>query len=161
MNRKQNRKWLFTTFLAVSSTTLFTGTAQAQHVAGSFTLPFTVHWGLATLPPGNYTFSARSTASPFILRVNGAGTSAMIRADGQNTLAGSHSSLLITREGNRATVSSLQLAPYGATFHYTSGRRPLRQEEALNRSAGNPKTVGASAAAQVAAAKIPITVGGH
>ncbi len=160
MNRKQTRKWLLTTFLAVSSTTLFAAAAQAQRVAGSFTLPYTVHWGIATLPPGNYTFAARPTARPFILTVRGQGTVAMILSQGQNTMAGSHSSLTIMREGNRATVSSLQLAPYGLSFDY-GNRRAFLQEEALNRPAGKPKTAGTSATAQVAATKIPITVGGH
>jgi hypothetical protein len=32
------------------------GFANAQNVAGKFTLPFEAHWGQATLPAGDYSF---------------------------------------------------------------------------------------------------------
>jgi len=132
MNRKQNSKWLLAALLAVSSATLFTPAAHAQQVEGHFTLPFAVHWGTAILAPGNYTFRGASSAEPFILTVHGNGTTAMIMAQGHSRLAGSRSSLLITRLGTQAVVSALQLAPYGATFSYRSSYRAPVQEEASN-----------------------------
>jgi hypothetical protein len=154
MNRKWNRKRLLTALLAISSTTLFTAAAQAQRVAGSFTLPYTVHWGLATLPAGNYTFEAPSSSEPFILTVHGKGTSAMIMAQGRSTLAANGSALRIANQGNGAVVSSLQLAPYGLTFQYRShGRRPVEIEASNRRSAS-----GANAVAQTTLVKVATQV---
>jgi hypothetical protein len=142
MNRKWNQKWLLTTLLAISSTTLFTAAAQAQRVEGSFTLPYTVHWGLATLPAGNYTFEAPSSSEPFILTVRGEGTSAMIMSQGRTTLTANRSSLQIANEGSGAIVSSLQLAPYGLTFQYGSHRcRAVEMEASNRRSASSTNAV--------------------
>jgi hypothetical protein len=156
MNRKHNRRWLLAGVLAVSTTTLFTATAQAQQVEGHFTLPFAVRWGIATLPAGNYTFAARSTGEPFILTVRGSGTNAMIMAQGHNTLTGNRSSLHITWVGNQAVVSALQLAPCGATFSYRSHYRTLTPEEASIHPPGEAGASGANAAAQTTLAEIPV-----
>jgi hypothetical protein len=122
---------------AVSSTTLFTAPAHAQQAEGSFTLPYAVYWGAAMLPAGKYTFAAPSSIEPFILTVRGERTTIMIMAQGRSLLAGDRSSLLITREGNQAKVSSLQLALYGLRFEYGSRHRRPVQEEASNRPSGN------------------------
>jgi hypothetical protein len=156
MNRKQNRKWLLAALLTVSSTTFFTATAHAQQVEGHFAVPFTVRWGTATLPAGNYSFTARSSADPFILTVRGNGTSAMIMAQGRSSLTGDRSSLRVTWVGNQAVVSALQLAPCGATFSYRSRYRMLTLEEASNRA---PAKTGAGATAQATFAEIPMKVG--
>ena len=133
MNRKRNRQWLLAALLAISSTTLTTATAQAQQVAGHFTLPYAVHWGSATLPAGDYTFTAPSSVEPFILRVRGKGAAAMIMAQTRSTVTGDRSSLRVTRVGNQAVVSALQLAPYGLAFSYPNPYRKLARAEARNR----------------------------
>jgi hypothetical protein len=156
MNFKQNRKWLLTMALAVASATLFTATAQAQQVAGAFTLPCAVRWGVATLPAGHYTFTARSSIDPFLLTVRGRGTNAIIMAVSRNMVAGSRSSLSITRDGNQAVVSSLQLAPYGVSFNY--GKRYRRVVEAANRPPGKTGSIPTTALAQATAIEIPIAV---
>ena len=160
MNRKQNRRWLLTAFLAVSSTTLFTAAAQAQQIAGSFTLPYAVHWGPAELPAGHYTFAARTSNNPFILTVRGKQTSAMIMAQSRNTLAGNRSSLHITRVGNQTIVASLQLAPYGVSFEYGNRRRPPVLE-AASRTSGGADATGASTIAQAANFEVPLAVSGQ
>jgi hypothetical protein len=160
MNRKQNRKWLLATFLVISSTTLFTAAAQAEHVEGAFTLPCTVRWGPATLPAGYYTFTAQSSAEPFLLTVRGEKARAMIMARGRNTLAGHHSSLRITRVGNQAVVSSLQLAPYGLRFEYGTSHRQL-VVEAENRPSGKTGAVSTNVIAQATVLEIPMAVSGQ
>src|SRR6266566_5378591 len=51
------------TIAALALAGSFAGTANAQaKAAGSFTLPFEAKWGNAVLPPGDYTFSVRSTS---------------------------------------------------------------------------------------------------
>lgn len=160
MNRKQNRKWLLTIFLAVFSTTPFTAAAQDQRVAGAFTLPCTVRWGAATLPAGHYTFAARTSNNPFILTVRGEKASAMIMAGGRSTLAGHRSSLRITRAGNQAVVSSLQLASYGVSFEYGKQHRPVTEETA-NRPAGSNRALSTKSIAQAAVFEIPMAVSGQ
>ena len=160
MNRKQNRQWLLAALLAVSSTTLFTATAHAQQVEGHFTLPFTAHWGAVTLPAGNYTFIAPS-ADPFIVTVRGNGTTAMIMAQGRNTLTGNRSSLRVTWVGNQAVVSALQLAPCGLTLFYGSRYRTLELEEASNRAPAKAGAGVTGAMAQATLMEIPMKVGQH
>ena len=160
MNRKQTRKWLLTSLLAVSSTTLFAASAQAQVIKGSFTLPCAVHWGAVMLPAGNYTFAAPSSNTPFILTVRNGKKASMIMERGRDTQIGNRSSLQITREGGQAVVSSLQLAPYGLRFEYGK-RHPRPAEVASNypSSKGGPATT--KAIAQASVIEIPIRVNGE
>lgn len=158
MNRKQNRNWLLATLLAVSSTTLLAGTAQAEEVNGSFTLPYTVHWGAATLPAGHYSFGAKSSANPFMVTVRGEGKAAMIMARGSSLQGKGQSSLRVVREGNQVFVSSLQLAPYGMTFEYGPGPRRHVEIEASNRSTGKPPERNTRTVAQARVIEIPLAL---
>lgn len=149
MNRKQNRGWLFATLLAISSATVLTTGVHAQQIGGSFTRPYTVDWGLATLPPGHYTLAPDSQSNPFMLRVRGAGTTMFILAHGKRRLTGERSSLHILRRGNEAAVSSLDLAYCGTTFQYATHLPPQIKEEQ------------ASKVAQADLIEIPVTVSGQ
>lgn len=160
MNRKQNRSWLLTTLLAISSATVLTTGVHAQQIGGSFTLPYTVHWGLATLPPGHYTLApdSQSQSNPFMLRVRGAGTTMFILAHGKRRLTGERSSLHILRRGNQAAVSSLDLAYCGTTFQYATHLPPqIKEEQASNR--GLNKAVATVSEADVI--DVPVTVSGQ
>src|SRR5258708_5478413 len=55
------------------------GNAQTAY-QGKFTLPFETHWGGATLPAGDYTFTLASANSPYTLYVYGQAGSAIIKA---------------------------------------------------------------------------------
>lgn len=158
MNRKQNRSWLLTTLLAISSATVITTGAHAQQVAGSFTLPYTVHWGLTTLPPGHYTLMSDSQSSQLMLQVRGAGSTAFIMAHGTNRLTGQRSALHIVRRGNQAAVSSLDLAYRGTTFEYAT-HLPRQIEEKQASSHGRNKAVASVAQAEVI--DLPVTVSGQ
>jgi hypothetical protein len=158
MNRKQNPRWLFTALLAIGSTTLFSAAAQAQRIDGSFKLLYTVHWGLATLPAGDYTFEARSSSEPFLLTIRGEGTGAVIMAQGRSSFRGTGSALQIMKHGNQAVVSSLQLAPYGLTFNYISHHRGTVQEEAFNGSSGTAGTSSKNTVAWATLVDVPARV---
>lgn len=147
MNRKQNRSWLLTALLAISSATVLATGVHAQQIEGSFTLPYAVHWGLATLPPGRYTLLSESRSNPFMLRVRGAGTTAIIMSHGKRRLTGERSALHIVRHGNQAAVASLDLAYRGTTFEYAT-HLPRQIEEK-------------SKIAQVNVIDLPITVSGQ
>jgi hypothetical protein len=45
------------------------GKAQTAY-QGKFTLPVETHWGGATLPPGDYTFTMSTVSSPYTLYVH-------------------------------------------------------------------------------------------
>lgn len=158
MNRKSNWKWLLTTLLAVSSTTLSPAVAHAQQIKGSFTLPYTIHWGTATLPAGHYTFAAQSSRIPFLLTVRGERTSMVIMMQSQSTPAGNRSTLSLTRVGNQTVVSALQLAPYGARFEYGNRHRRLAQE-AANYLSGTNEATPTNIIAQASTLEIPMALG--
>src|SRR5258707_4955400 len=48
------------------------GNAQDSY-QGKFTLPVETHWGGATLPPGDYTFTLPSNSAPYRLYIQGQG----------------------------------------------------------------------------------------
>jgi hypothetical protein len=56
------------------------GKAQNAY-QGKFTLPFETHWGGATLPAGDYTFTLASASSPYTIYIQGQAGSAIIRAN--------------------------------------------------------------------------------
>src|SRR5216684_2903805 len=55
------------------------GNAQDSY-QGKFTLPVETHWGGATLPPGDYTFTLPSNSAPYRLYIQGQGVSAIVQA---------------------------------------------------------------------------------
>ncbi len=156
MNRNQKRRWLLTTLFAVSATTFFSVAAQAQSVEGSFTLPCTVHWGIATLPAGSYTFTGKSSSGPLVLEIRGQAGTVMVMEKGRNDARGEGSSLLLQRSGNEATVSSLRLAPYKETFIYASHHRKAVKEETSTLASNK-----GVATAAVSLIEIPLTVNGQ
>src|ERR1700756_65922 len=56
------------------------GNAQ-DSFQGKFTLPFETHWGSATLPAGDYTFTLPSNSAPYTLYIQGKGVSAIVVAN--------------------------------------------------------------------------------
>ena len=70
---------------------------KAQNaLQGKFTLPFETHWGGATLPAGDYTFTLASASSPYTLYIQGQAGNAIIRA---NTTDSRVVSVLVSRIG--------------------------------------------------------------
>jgi len=55
------------------------GNAQTVY-KGQFTLPFETHWGGATLPAGDYTFTMSSAISPYTLYIRGEKFNAIVMA---------------------------------------------------------------------------------
>ena len=107
--------------LAVSAVLLFAGVASAQDVsAGSFTLPVETRWGLATLPPGNYTYRLPSAALPAVVIVSGQGQKVMIMVTAGTSQhdVSDRSSLTLIRGGQKAFVRSFDLGHLGTTFYY-------------------------------------------
>ena len=55
------------------------GNAQNAY-QGKFTLPFETHWGSATLPAGDYTFTMSFASSSYMLYIRGEKVNAIIMA---------------------------------------------------------------------------------
>ena len=109
---------------------LFASFASAQDVsAGSFTLPVETRWGLATLPPGDYTYRLPSAALPAVVTVSGQGQRVMIMVTAGTSPhdVSDRSSLTLIRSGQKAFVRSFDLGHLGTTFYY----RPPKGQNVL------------------------------
>ena len=96
--------------------------ASAEMIRGTFTLPFEAQWGLAVLPPGNYSFTLDPSA-PERLVTSFQGESRQdvgsVLPQGytdQQTLDSSE--LILVRSGGNYTIRALRLAPVGMTVNY-------------------------------------------
>jgi hypothetical protein len=121
-----------------------TGVANAQILAGKFTLPFETHWGPNTLPAGNYSFKLDETSGPgSILQVfHGDQSVAFVISRSHDTNPSGRISLTVLRNRSGNTVRDLNLPQIGMVFHYA------------------PKPEHASAAEEREIAQIPITSAG-
>jgi hypothetical protein len=136
---KSNRIKLFSKSLVFAALVagLLPLTARAQSPAmGEFKLPVEVHWGTATLPKGDYTFSIQSVDGWSVLFVRKEGTpprAYMISAAGWDEVAAPKSSnrLVLDRVGDQTYVKDLQLGCVGTVLHY---RAPNLKEHYLAKS---------------------------
>jgi hypothetical protein len=105
--------------LALAGTLICSGLASAQAAVGKFTLPFEAHWGLATLPAGDYEFTMDSVKSPVMIEVfRGTKGVALVSTSERSTVSAGPAALTIvqTRDGNR--VRDLRLPEIGVVLHY-------------------------------------------
>lgn len=102
----------------VLATLLNAGVARAQTCAGNFTLTSETRWGMATLPPGHYTFELDSD-DLIIVRSPGLKAAVMVMSETRDT--GTHamsSELVLVSRGRKDAVRELRLAAPGAVFTY-------------------------------------------
>jgi hypothetical protein len=114
-----NRKSLL--LLGAAAMCFTTGSLRAADVAGSFTLPSQTKWGLATLSPGDYTFTLDRASLDGRITVH-KGTKAVLMVNSQGiaeTGASGGSSMKIVN----GRVRSLRLAPAGLTFDYAPRKK--------------------------------------
>jgi len=115
------RKIAFALFITLSSMAFSTGLAQAQSLAGKFTLPTEVHWKSTVLPAGNYEFSVQTNGAATMLVVRSADTrhSVMLLPGSVSETAMNNSdSLQLTRQGGEMFVTSFEMGSLGVVFHY-------------------------------------------
>lgn len=121
--------------LALAGTLVLAGLASAQTAAGKFTLPYEARWGLATLPPGDYSFKLDQAQSFGRLQLcRGGKNVAMIRAQSYSTESSGSSALTVVRASAGNTVSDLSLPDIGVVLHYAphkSGRASAEQEREI------------------------------
>ncbi len=93
--------------------------ASAQTEAGQFTLPFEVHWGLATLPPGNYSFTLDRMGGRGVLTLRrGVNTVALIPNQSRQDEKAGRSELIVLRNSQGRFVRELHLPEIGVTLRY-------------------------------------------
>jgi hypothetical protein len=107
------------------------GKAQGTY-KGQFTLPFEARWGLAVLPPGEYTISMDLDAANNYLVVRGEGKTALIvgivtdRKD-----ISDHSQLTLVKTASGYRVQTLEAGEAGMTLTYSvpKSKRDREAEE--------------------------------
>jgi len=108
------------------------GVANAQTVAGKFTLPFETHWGQATLPAGNYSFWMERGAVAKV-QIFRAGKAVGVVVDrGYSTEASGAMSLTVVRTSAGNTVRDLNVPQIGKVLHYAPNK-PRRNSGAGER----------------------------
>jgi len=83
--------------------------AQQRELLGHFTLTSETRWGLAVLPPGNYSFELDLTHDLITVRGQHRATMIMSATHDTDTRVKSSALILVSRRG-RDTVRALQLA---------------------------------------------------
>ena len=103
---------------------LSAGIGEAQNAyQGKFTLPFEARWQNVVLSAGDYTISMHSTGAPYMLVVEGAGKSVLIRGlSGETRQVSGTSRLTLVRVGEAYVVRSLEAGRIGMDIDYSTGR---------------------------------------
>jgi len=105
--------------VALLAICLNAGRANAQVVAGKFTLPFEAHWGRATLPPGDYSFTLnKATLDGTITLFRGANAVALISCQGGEEKRFDRSELILVGNSASRSIRELHLAKIGVILSY-------------------------------------------
>src|ERR1700694_5012857 len=129
---------LFTKLGAANLTlgALATGGNAQDSFHGKFTLPFETHWGSATLPPGDYTFTLPSNSAPYRFYIQGQGASAIIQATtAEEKVVSERSQLSLVDIAAVHTVQTFEAPELGVTFTYwTPTQKHLGHKEARQKT---------------------------
>jgi hypothetical protein len=113
--------------------------AQVEAYRGSFTVTNQLHWGKATLEPGNYTLEVGSGGTPMVTirRKDGKGEGLVASLGVSQYKGADETALLVAIAGNERTVYSLRLPEQGIelTFQPELKREMQRAEQARNQEA--------------------------
>lgn len=119
--------------VALLAICLNAGRANAQVVAGKFTLPFEAHWGPVTLPPGDYSFTLdKATLDGTITLFRGANAVALISCQGGEEKRFDRSELILVGNSASRSIRELHLAKIGMVLTYRP-YRPRRDKAAEER----------------------------
>jgi len=114
---------------------LATGGNAQDSLQGKFTLPFETHWGNATLPSGDYTFTLPSNSAPYRFYIQGQGANAIIQAIAtEQTVASERPQLNIVNTGDVHTVQTFEAPALGVTFSWTPTPKHQGPKEARQKA---------------------------
>ena len=121
--------------LASAAAALFlTGTASAQTASYRFSLPYEAHWGLATLPAGDYSLSVEGIGAAAMIRVNrGSEAVAYMVVQNYDNKTSKRCALTVVRNGEGNFVRDLTVPQIGEVFHFGISTHGLSKEEELAR----------------------------
>jgi hypothetical protein len=130
------------------------GNAQNAY-QGKFTLPVESHWGGATLPAGEYSFTLPSNSAPYRLYIQGQGLSAIIQANtAEQGVVSERPQLNLVDIADVHTVQTFEAPELGVTFTYwTPTQKHIGRKEARQKMAPQ-----ATPASQVSENRISIAV---
>ena len=94
------------------------GKAQQSIYQGKFTLPVETHWGSATLPAGDYTFTVSSAAAEYRLFINGQRSNFIIPTVTADNATPQHAQLNLVEIADKYTVETFDAPELGLTFTY-------------------------------------------
>jgi hypothetical protein len=123
------------------------GNAQDAY-QGKFTLPFETHWGSATLPAGDYSFTLPSNSAPYRIYIQGKGVGAIIEAvTADEKVVSGHAQLNLVDIADVQTVQTFEAPGLGVTFSYaTPTQKHMGRKEARQKTV--PQTAPASQASE-------------
>jgi hypothetical protein len=109
---------------------------KSQNVyQGKFTLPVETHWGNATLPAGDYTFSVLSANEQYRLYIHGQRTNFIVPAITAETATPQHTQLNLVDVADVYTVQTFDAPKLGLTFTYwTPTKKHTSSREALQKN---------------------------
>ncbi len=99
--------------------------AQSPY-AGKVKLPFDVQWGRASLAAGEYTLVLRSIGRPMAVVDDTGRTRALVYGSAESPRTSQGASLLVTQDGGRRWVRSLNCPEWGVNFVYKPFTRAER-----------------------------------
>jgi len=107
------------------------GYAQTAY-RGKFTLAIETHWGSATLPAGDYTFTLPSHGAPYKLYIQGHGVSAIIQATtAESTVASKRPQLNLVDIADVYAVETFEAPGLGVNLTYwTPPQKHVARKEA-------------------------------
>jgi hypothetical protein len=140
---------------ALALAALATSGNARDALTGKFTLPSETHWGIATLPAGDYTFALPTTGFPYTLYVQGKGVSVIIVASAADEkVVSGHAQLNLVNIADVQNVETFEAPELGLKFSYaTPKQKHMGRKEAHQKMA--PQT---SPASQVSENKTSIQV---
>jgi len=93
------------------------GSAQNAY-QGKFTLPFETHWGTATLPAGDYTFTMSSASSDYRLIIRGQVNAIIMAVTTDDRAVADHAQLNLVDIADVQTVQTFDAPELGVTLVY-------------------------------------------
>jgi hypothetical protein len=125
MNTNRSLRLVKFAVLALVTACFGASLANAQEVQGTFNLPFEVHWGLADLRPGNYSFTSDSgpvsPAHTVIVRGENNTACIIVPMVFEHSISGQNA-LIVERHGESATVRALNLPAAGLVIYYPAAK---------------------------------------
>jgi hypothetical protein len=104
---------------ALSLSALAAGGNAQDSFQGKFTLPFETHWGSATLPAGDYSFTLPSNSAPYRFYIHGRAANAIIQAStAEQQVASERPQLNLVDVGDVHSVQTFEAPELGVTFTY-------------------------------------------